>query len=699
MENSYIDEPILEAYVYETTQMVETLEQVMIQCEKIGAFSVEEINEIFRFMHTIKGSSAMMMYNEMSGLAHKIEDVFYVIRENPDIKYDFHKLVDYILESIDYYKIELIKIRNRETPDGETSSLISKVENYLEKLKKENGLEKTKKETQGKPVKEQKYYISSSKNESKDKYYKAKIMFKKDCEMENIRAYTVIHNIMELVNEVHYKPTDIIENDESINEIRENGFLIAIKSLEDEVVIKTHLENTIFLEDLELEEKDKDWYIAFEEDVQQQDEQEEIKIPEISIKYVESQKDKVEKKEAKHDVVANATQSIISVNVDKLDKLMDMVGELVIAEAMVTQNPEVVSLEIESFDKASRQLHKISSDLQDMVMAIRMVALSTTFMKMHRIVRDMTRKLSKDVSLDVYGEETEVDKNIIEKIADPLMHIIRNAIDHGIEEEEERIAAGKNRQGTITLEAKNSGSDVLIIVKDDGKGLDRQKIYEKAYNQGLVYQSIEDMKDKDIYRLILNPGFSMKEQVTEFSGRGVGMDVVAKNIESVGGSVIVDSIYGKGTTIILKIPLTLAIIEGMNIKVGDSRFTVPIVSIKESFRPKRKDIISDTEGNEMIMVRGLCYPIIKLHEHYSLITELRNYEEGILIMVEEDDRSCCLFADELLGQQQVVVKSLPNYIKKCKKVKGLGGCTLLGDGSISLILDVGELELANVHEK
>ena len=698
MEKFYIDEPILEAYVYETSQMVETLEQVMIQCEKIGAFSVEEINEIFRLMHTIKGSSAMMMYNEISGLAHKIEDVFYVIRENPDIKYDFHKLVDYILESIDYYKIELIKIRNRETPDGETSSLISKVENYLEKLKKENGLEKTKKVTQGKPVNEQKYYISSSKNEGKDKFYKAKIIFKKDCEMENIRAYTVIHNITDLVNEVHYKPNDIIENDESVDEIRENGFLIAIKSVEDEVVIKTHLENTIFLENLEFEEKDEDWYIAFEEEVKQQDESDEIKIPETSIKY-ESQKAKIEKKEEQHDVVANATQSIISVNVDKLDKLMDMVGELVIAEAMVTQNPEVVSLEIESFDKASRQLHKISSDLQDMVMAIRMVALSTTFMKMHRIVRDMTRKLSKDVSLDVYGEETEVDKNIIEKIADPLMHIIRNAIDHGMEEEEERIAAGKNRQGTITLEAKNSGSDVLIIVKDDGKGLDKHKIYEKAYNQGLVYQSIEDMKDKDIYRLILNPGFSMKEQVTEFSGRGVGMDVVAKNIESVGGSVIVDSIYGKGTTIILKIPLTLAIIEGMNIKVGDSRFTVPIVSIKESFRPKRKDIISDTEGSEMIMVRGLCYPIIKLHEHYSLKTEIENYEEGILIMVEEDDRSCCLFADELLGQQQVVVKSLPNYIKKGRKVKGLGGCTLLGDGSISLILDVGELELANVHEK
>lgn len=699
MANSYIDEPMLEAYVYETSQIVETLEQVMIQCDKVGAFSAEEINEIFRFMHTIKGSSAMMMYNQISGLAHKVEDIFYVIRENTDIKYDFHKLVDFILESIDYYKIELIKIRNGEQPDGETDKLISELDTYLDEIKEVSGLKTTKKVTQENTVKEQKYYISSIQKESKEKYYQAIIKFKKDCEMENIRAYTVIHNIMDLVNEVHYHPMDIIDNDESINEIREHGFIMAIKSAKEEEVIKTHLENTIFLESLEFEVKNECWYLSFEEAVKQKEVKEEIKIPETSVKYMESQKDNCERKDVKHDMMSCTTQSIISVNVDKLDKLMDMVGELVVAEAMVTQNPDVISLEIESFDKASRQLHKISSDLQDMVMAIRMVALSTTFMKMHRIVRDMTRKLSKDVCLEVYGEETEVDKNIIEKIADPLMHIIRNAVDHGIEDEEERVAAGKDRQGIITLEAKNSGSDVLIIVKDDGKGLDKYKIYEKAYTQGLVYQSIEDMKDKDIYRLILSPGFSMKEQVTEFSGRGVGMDVVSKNIESVGGSVIVDSVYGKGTTIILKIPLTLAIIEGMNIRVGDSRFTVPIVSISESFRPNKKDIITDTEGREIIMVRGLCYPIIKLHKHYGIKTDITNYEEGILIMVEEDDRSCCIFADELLGQQQVVVKSLPSYIKKFKKVKGLGGCTLLGDGSISLILDVGELELSHVHKK
>lgn len=696
MDKTYIDEPMLEAYVYETNQIIENLEQLMITSEKSGNFSTEDINEIFRFMHTIKGSSAMMMFNEISTLSHKIEDVFYAIRENPDIKYDFSILVDYILESIDFYKIELIKIKNGESPDGDTSELLEKVERYLENIKMGQTSDENLDNAEKKEEKPQKYYVSSSKDKSNSKFYKGKIVFKNDCEMENIRAYTVIHNIADLVDEILYKPKNIIDDDSTSKDIRENGFLLAIKSKVDSAKIKEYLENTIFLEKLEFEETTKDWYESFENTYEEIQTSDEIKIPESSKKFVENEKIKAEKT---REIIQPTKQSIISVNVEKLDKLMDMVGELVIAEAMVSQNPEIQSLEIESFEKASRQLHKISNDLQDMVMAIRMVALSTTFLKMHRIVRDMSKKLSKEVTLDVYGEETEVDKNVIEKISDPLMHIIRNAIDHGIESEEDRIACGKNPKGSIVLEAKNSGSDVLIIVKDDGKGLDKNKIYEKACSQGLVFQPIEDMKDKDIYNLILHPGFSLKDKITEFSGRGVGMDVVSKNIEEVGGSVLVDSIYGKGTTIIMKIPLTLAIIEGMNVRVGESRFTIPIISINESFRPNIKDIIQDTEGQDMIMVRGLCYPVFKLHEHYKINTDVKEYGKGILIMVQEDDKSCCLFVDELLGQQQVVVKSLPNYIKKYKKIKGLGGCTLLGDGSISLILDIGEFELSNVYKK
>lgn len=229
---------------------------------------------------------------------------------------------------------------------------------------------------------------------------------------------------------------------------------------------------------------------------------------------------------------------------------------------------------------------------------------------------------------------------------------------------------------------------MLIIVKDDGKGLNKEKILSKALNNGLLYKAAEDMTDKEIFNLILLPGFSTKDDVSEFSGRGVGMDVVVKNVEAIGGSISIDSIPEKGSAITLKIPLTLAIIDGMNTKVGNSCFTIPTISIKESFRPKEKDIITDPDGNEMIMVRGQCYPILRLHEIYKVKTDIIDFTKGILIMVEQDEKSICLFADELLGQQQVVVKSLPNYIKNYKNITGLAGCTLLGDGSISLILDI-----------
>ena len=370
---------------------------------------------------------------------------------------------------------------------------------------------------------------------------------------------------------------------------------------------------------------------------------------------------------------------------------MDLVGELVIAEAMVTQNPELKELELDDFHKAARQLRKISSELQDLVMSIGMVALAKRFNKMHRIVRDMCKKLDKEVNLNIIGEETGVDKNIIDSISDPLMHLVRNAVDHGIESAEERKQSGKPEFGTVTLEARNEGGDVLVLIKDDGRGLNIDKLLERAKANGVLRKEPEDMTDKEVYQLIFLPGFSTKDSVTEFSGRGVGMDVVAKNIESIGGTVSVDSIPGSGTTMIIKIPLTLAIIDGMNIRVGTSSYTLPTTMIKQSFRANHDDIITDPNGNEMIMVRGNVYPILRLSELHSVQTEVQHLSEGILIMVEHADKSFCLFADELIGQQQVVVKALPPVLQQLKKVEGLAGCTLLGDGSISLILDVGGL--------
>jgi len=400
---------------------------------------------------------------------------------------------------------------------------------------------------------------------------------------------------------------------------------------------------------------------------------------------MESFQEGEDKKQGQKNTCSNPKQNLISVNVAKLDVLMDLIGELVVAEAMVTRNPELANLPLDNFHKAARQLRKITNELQDVVMSVRMVPLANTFQKMQRLVRDMSKKVNKEVELEVIGEETEVDKNIIEQISDPLMHLIRNAIDHGLENPEERIKSGKSQLGKLILEAKNAGGDVWITIKDDGKGLDREKIIQRAQEHGLLNKSESEMSDKEVYSLILLPGFSTKDKVTEFSGRGVGMDVVVKNIEGIRGSILIDSTPGQGTTMSIKIPLTLAIVDGMTIKVGESCYTVPITEIKESFKVKEKDVITDPEGNEMILLRGECYPILRLHQLYKIETEVTEINKGILTMVESDGKSICLFADDLLGQQQVVIKALPRFIKK---IKGIAGCTLLGDGSISLILDV-----------
>jgi two-component system chemotaxis sensor kinase CheA len=365
--------------------------------------------------------------------------------------------------------------------------------------------------------------------------------------------------------------------------------------------------------------------------------------------------------------------------------LMDLVGEIVISEAMVTRNPDLDGLLLENFNKAARQLRKLTSELQDIVMSIRMIPVASTFHKMQRIVRDMNRKLGKDVELKLSGEETEVDKNIIDHLSDPLMHLIRNALDHGIESKEERIHSGKIEKASIYLEAKNAGGDVWISVKDDGKGLNKNKILQKAKDQGLLNKPESDYTEKEIYSFILLPGFSTKDSVSEFSGRGVGMDVVRENIEKVGGTILIDSIPGCGTTISIKIPLTLAIIDGMLIAVGKSRYIIPTTAIRESFRAEAKQIIEDTEGNELIMLRGECYSVIRIHRKFGVNTEVTNLEEGIIVVVEDGSNTVCLFADELVGEQQVVVKPIPAYIRKSK---GLAGCTIQGDGSISLILDV-----------
>lgn len=671
------NEPMLEMYIFETSQFIDQLEAIILDNENSNGYSNEDINEIFRIMHTIKGSSAMMLFNDVSTLAHSMEDIFYFFRENNPENVDYSALADLLFESIDFIKVELEKIKNGDEVDGKSSELIDQNHKFLEKLKG-NSTEVVEEKTEKSNTKQQ-YYIESDKKNVllSNNTYKAVIFFDDDCEMENIRAYTVISSIKEFTDEVHYLPEDIIEDDDTAKVIRESGFQVIFKTDKAYEEVSEILNQTVMLRKLELVKlEDDDEFKQFNKSVKENIKESPIKKPVV-----------VEKKSSS-ETHNSGVQEMISVNIKKVDKLMDLVGEMVIAEAMVIQNPDLYGLELENFKKSARQLHKITSELQDIVMSIRMVPLAPTLNKMNRVVRDMKKKLDKEVKLKLIGEDTEVDKNIIEHISDPLMHLVRNCVDHGIETKEDRVKSGKSEEGLITIEAKNLGSYVIITISDDGAGLNKEKILEKAVKNNMLTKSQEEMSDNEIYNLIFLPGFSTNDNVTEFSGRGVGMDVVSRNLSEIGGYTYVNSTEGEGTIFTLKIPLTLAIIDGMNVKVGDSYYTIPISNIRQSFRPKNEDIIKDLNGNEMVMIRGECYTVFRIHEIYDIKTDIDDLSRGIIIVVEQDDKIACLFVDELVGQQQVVIKALPSYIKNIKKIDGLSGCTLLGNGSISLIIDV-----------
>ncbi|MBU3075264.1 chemotaxis protein CheA [Clostridium estertheticum] len=682
---------MLEIYLFEATQLMEQLEEISIKCEKNKSIDTEHINEIFRIMHTIKSSSAMMMFNNISVLAHSMEDLFYFIRENKAVNIDFESLFDLVLLGIDFIKGEVLKIDNDEAADGPSEELVLKSSNLLTVMKSANSV--TLEEVALQPKEDTKFYISTYEDQDLEarQKYTVRIFYEDGCEMENVRAYTVIHNLKDIVSEMYYIPEDIIESNESVEIIRKNGFLIGFTTSIEQEKVAEKLNEIIFLRDLELlqveEYPEEIKKVKAKSIIQLEGPLENIEFlgdkELIQIEQVE--KVDTNKEEVEHITKVAKQQSIISVNISKLDMLLDLVGEIVISEAMVTKNPDLEGLSLDNFNKASRQLRKLTNELQDVVMSIRMVPVSMTFHKMNRIVRDMSKKLNKDVELEIIGEETEVDKNIIDHISDPLMHLVRNSLDHGIEDKAERIASGKPSNGKITLEAKNAGGDVFIIISDDGRGLDKSKIYEKAKLQGLVTRPEDELTDKEIFSYILLPGFSTNESVTEYSGRGVGMDVVKKNIDSIGGSISIESVMGRGSIISIKIPLTLAIIDGLEVAVGNSKYTIPITSIKESFKPKENEVIADSDGNEMIMIRGEAYPIYRLHRIFDINTKVTSSTNGIMVLIEDNTKSACLFVDSLIGEQQVVVKALPTYIKKAK---GIAGCTILGDGNISLIIDV-----------
>lgn len=719
MAEEFNTDGMLDMYLFENEQLLEQLQERVLEQKDAECFDEDSINEIFRTMHTIKGSSGIMMFDNITAVSHKLEDIFYYLRESQPDNVPHLDLVEHVLEVEDFISNELEKIRNGDPVDGDASEIIAGLDKFLQMIKSGGAAEGGKEPPENVHEEPKQFYIAPVAT-SASRFYKIYLTFYPETEMANVHAYKTVYALKEMAEDLLYSPEDIISDESSAQKILDDGFRILLQAQCDEEEIRKAIGVGYDIKQVDVYEcKAEEFLQGF--DFGEQDEMQidlESSVEEIESRVQAAEQEEPEKKEEKKpekpkiapgDFVIKSKEpgkqkklakdrpkaekaSFISVNVSKMDQLMELIGELVISESVVLQNPDlkVPGLNLNSFNKAAAQLSKISTDLQNVIMSMRMVPLTNTFQKMNRIVFDVSRKLGKDIEFEMVGENTEVDKNIIEHISDPLMHLVRNAVDHGIETNEERLESGKPDKGKVTLSARTEAGKVWISVEDNGKGLDRDKILAKAKKQGLLDESKPESSytDKEVYQFITLPGFSTNEQVTEYSGRGVGMDVVVQNIQTIGGMLDIESVPGLGSIMNLKIPLTLAIMDGIVMETGTSSFVMETGVIKEFIRVREEMMIHEPNGDEYVMIRGECYPVIRLGKWYGMTEYQEDIENGMMLILEVEDKKVCLFVDKLIGEQEIVVKPIPSYIKK---VKGLSGCTQLGDGSIALILDPGGL--------
>lgn len=713
---------MLDMYLFENRQLLEKLQDTVLEQRDADCFDDDAINEIFRTMHTIKGSSGIMMFDEITTVSHKLEDIFFYIRESHPENIPHIKLVEHVLTVADFINVEMDKLAEGEPADGSSKEIVDDLDKFLASLK---GEDKDKVIKENVHVEPQQFYIMPMATSSSH-FYRIYLTYEPDVMMANVHAYKIVFALKDIAEDLLHYPEDLISDENCGAEIIENGFKILLQTQSTEEDLKKIIQEGYEIKKVEISECSAAQFqmgfdsfgseirIDLESSVDTIETNAAMRemseagyvpgafvIPTAGEKKKEPQKEFApgdfvieqkgpgkSKKLVKDKAKKAEKTSFISVDVRKMDQLMDLIGELVISESVVLQNEDlkVPGLKLDNFHKAAGQMVKIATDLQDVIMSMRMVPLTATFQKMNRIVFDCSRKLGKEIEFEMIGDTTEVDKNIIEHISDPLMHLVRNSVDHGIETAEERLAKGKTEKGRVTLSAKTESGKVWISVQDNGGGLDREKILAKARKHELLDPTRLDSSypDKEVYQLITLPGFSTNDQVTELSGRGVGMDVVVSNIQSIGGTLEIDSTPGKGSIMTMKIPLTLAIIDGIVMQVGHNTFVIETGVVKEFINVKTESVVTKPNGEEFVMIRGEGYPIIRLSDWYHIDDCEKDITQGMIVMIEVDKECVCLFVDSLIGKQEIVVKPIPDYIKK---VQGLSGCTQLGDGRIALILD------------
>lgn len=734
---------IIVDFVQESQDMIEQLEPTIIELGQDE--DPDTINAVFRLFHSMKGSAGFLEFNHITNVAHSAENLLDMVRSGKlELKPEH---VNLLCESCDFSKDALEHVSQNYSDEAmaeQAAEMVEKLKDIMEQktvADTETAEDIAPSASEEKPQKEEEDFTLEITDEMVERYIQEAEELLESAEEgllewekdpSNTEAlgmiFRNIHSFKGNSGFFGYANLEkLSHNIENVLDIIKNGgnfgvenpyevLLNAMDALKDSVSTLASHGGKDHIEDLEhhiealqelpaprLGELLVKQGIVAEDDVKSVLSIQKKPLGEYLVemgkasredieKTVQTQKsDKKEIKRPEQKAAKAATpakRQDIRVDLVKLDNLINLIGEMVIAENMLIHNPDLEGMELENFNKAGQQMTKLVRELQEMAMVIRMIPVSGLFRRMIRLVHDISAKAGKKVELKLFGEGTEVDKTVIETITDPLVHLLRNSMDHGLEPPEERLAAGKSETGTIKLSACHEEGEVWITIEDDGRGLNREKILSKAIQNGLIEGDGSDLPDKYVYNLIFQPGFSTAEKITDISGRGVGMDVVKQNLEKIKGKIDVSSVPGQGSIMKLRIPLTLAIIDGMLVRVGDVHCIVPVLAIKEAFRPEADGITITPDNQELVRVREAFLPVVKLHELLEVEPDSRELVEGILIVLEHQDRYVCLQVDEIMGQQQTVIKGLSEYIGN---VHGCSGCTILGNGDICLILDVGSL--------
>ncbi len=656
-------EQFRQVYLEESFEGLEIMESGLLELDP-GKADSEEINTIFRAAHSIKGGSATFGFEEVTGFTHIMETLLDQMRsEERDVT---PENVDLLLRSVDCLHEMFVALK---AGDPINESRVDAVQQELDRML---GAEPT-------------AAASSTQEEGSAAAAEGWEI-----------TFVPYAGMLRTGNE----PLRILR---------------ALRELGDvEVIVERDAIPT--LEDLQPEDCVLGWKLILKGGATQEEVAEVFEWVEddcdLNIQPLEAAPQPAAEKEASADTASAAVaqpaavertertaerkkssggkqqSSSIRVAIEKVDALVDMIGELVITQSMLSQIGENFSVDmIERMREGLAQLERNTRELQESVMQIRMLPISFAFNRFPRVVHDLSATLGKKVELVVSGEGTELDKTVLEQIGDPLVHLVRNSIDHGIESPQERIAKGKPEVGTVNLNAYHQGGNIVIEVSDDGAGLNKKAIMNKAVQQGLIDEG-EDLPDAEAFDLLFRPGFSTAKEITDVSGRGVGMDVVRRNVRTLGGNVEVTSEPGMGSTFTVRLPLTLAILDGQLLRIGNEIFIIPLVSIIESIQVNMEHVNSIAHQAEVYQLREEYLPIVRLHDRLQLDEGNKDLENGLLVVVEADGKRAALMVDDLLGQQQVVIKSLETNFHK---MMGLSGATILGDGTVALILDVAEL--------